>query len=228
MFQERQIHYRVRHPQYNDYTLENDIALLRLESPVNTSVYVPACLPGPGADYVDKMVWVLGWGRLAESGQVADTLQELEIKVVDDATCASAMGASSIFPAQMICAGGELGKDGCQGDSGGPLMYNDQERWELTGLTSWGIGCARQGLYGVYAEVTRKFVRTLHSYKTTFICVTFQIIWIGSGTPFQTMSKIVTLIVTIFIVIDRSSVIEYSEYINPNKVFICDTVGRHF
>ena len=107
---------------------------------------------------MDKMVWVLGWGRLAESGQVADILQELEIKVVDDTTCAAAMGSGDIFPAEMLCAGGELGKDGCQGDSGGPLMYEDQERWELAGLTSWGIGCARQGLYGVYAEVPRKCV----------------------------------------------------------------------
>ena len=160
MFQERKINYRVRHPEYNDYTLVNDIALLRLEAPVNTSVYIPACLPGPGADYVDKMVWVLGWGRLAESGQVADILQELEIKVVDDTTCAAAMGSGDIFPAEMICAGGERGKDGCQGDSGGPLMYDDQDRWELAGLTSWGIGCARQGLYGVYAEVPREFGST--------------------------------------------------------------------
>ena len=29
----------------------------------------------------------------------------------------------SVVTDDMVCAGGEEGKDACQGDSGGPLMY---------------------------------------------------------------------------------------------------------
>ena len=29
----------------------------------------------------------------------------------------------SVVTDDMVCAGGEQGKDACQGDSGGPLMY---------------------------------------------------------------------------------------------------------
>ena len=79
--QERGISERIRHPDYDDWTFRNDLALLKLATPVNTSVYVPTCLPAPDTDYTGSNVWVLGWGRTQEGGEVSDTLQELEMAV---------------------------------------------------------------------------------------------------------------------------------------------------
>lgn len=53
--------------------------------------------------------------------------------------------------ASMLCAGlPRGGRNSCGGDSGGPLVINGV----LHGLVSFGIGCARPGIPGVYARVS--------------------------------------------------------------------------
>jgi secreted trypsin-like serine protease len=58
----------------------------------------------------------------------------------------------------MICAGFDFGgKDTCQGDSGGPLTRKNSEGkyTVLTGITSFGIGCADPFFFGVYTRVSK-------------------------------------------------------------------------
>ena len=47
-----------------------------------------------------------------------------------------------------------------QGDSGGPLTYKSGGQHILIGATSWGRGCAQDGMYGVYASISyfRKWI----------------------------------------------------------------------
>ena len=81
--------------------------------------------------------------------------------------CRSQGYASSQITDSMMCAA-DPGKDACQGDSGGPLMGVEPStnRIYLAGVVSWGVGCGREDLPGVYAKVSN-YVPWIQSYIDT-------------------------------------------------------------
>ena len=79
---------------------------------------------------------------------------KVDVLVFDHASCTTNYFEefSRNVTETMLCAGFKQGgKDSCQGDSGGPLV-DDQK--VLTGLVSWGYGCARANYPGVYTRVS--------------------------------------------------------------------------
>ncbi|CAH3180407.1 unnamed protein product, partial [Porites lobata] len=143
-------HHSYRKP----YGMAHDIAMVKLSRPatLNKAVNI-ACLPGSGGDVADgKMCWVTGFGRLASGGAMPTALMQVSVPVVSEASCRQAYGSS--IHDSMVCAGlKEGGKDSCQGDSGGPMVCEQNGKFFLEGVVSWGVGCASPGKYGVYSNV---------------------------------------------------------------------------
>ena len=91
-------------------------------------------------------------GTTTEGGPCPDVLQKVAVPIVADDECRAAYGEGDILDS-MICAGVEAGGvDSCQGDSGGPMVCDGGSY--LCGIVSWGYGCARPGIPGVYTEVS--------------------------------------------------------------------------
>merc|ERR1712064_52062 len=116
-------------------------------------------LPYDGEEYsAGTMCTVSGWGTTSEGGSLASVLMKVDVPVVSDDDCRDSYGQNDIADS-MICAGlDEGGKDSCQGDSGGPFMCGN----ELSGVVSWGYGCAEAGYPGVYTK-TSYFVDWVNS-----------------------------------------------------------------
>ncbi|OQV18579.1 Solute carrier organic anion transporter family member 4C1 [Hypsibius exemplaris] len=80
-------------------------------------------------------------------------LNEVRLPVLSPDICRLSYGTR--LTDDMLCAGFmEGGKDACQGDSGGPFVCQQDNRWVLHGVTSWGDGCASPNFPGLYARVT--------------------------------------------------------------------------
>ena len=109
--QSRRMHSFVFHPLYNKTTHENDIALIRLTTPLDLSdsSVTPICLPS--ADYPDDYPEVgtevvsIGWGEL-KIGTMPDELQEVSLKIMDK----SSIHCSHLQNNQTQLCAGDLGK----------------------------------------------------------------------------------------------------------------------
>lgn len=153
----------IKHENYDDDTLDNDIALIKLAKAVNKELI---SLGRPEFNSAGTLSTVVGWGNIRSTDdggfETPEVLQEVDVPVVSQNVCQS--GLDEVVPPfydvsltdNMICAGfSEGGKDACQGDSGGPMIVKDASaNYVQNGIVSWGIGCAKPKAFGVYTRVS--------------------------------------------------------------------------
>ncbi|KAM3831126.1 plasma kallikrein [Vipera latastei] len=113
------------HPRYEFAETGYDIALLKLDRPMNFS------------------------------GSITDMLQKVKIPLIPNAECQFQYPEHIITDKMLCAGYSGGGKDACQGDSGGPLSCKFENSWYVVGITSWGEGCARPGQPGVYTNVAK-------------------------------------------------------------------------
>lgn len=150
------------HEEYgNRASYDSDIMLIKLASDVEFNDNIqPVCLPTLGEKSVEGTeCYVTGWGTLSAGGYLADDLMQVMVPIMSPETCTQGGWYSEqSITENMICAGYAEGeKDSCQGDSGGPLVCHNNGAWTLSGVVSWGEGCAYEHKPGVYAN-TANFV----------------------------------------------------------------------
>ncbi len=158
------------HDRYDPTTINNDIALLRLErEPLGVTPIAIA-----PSDLLDAAIsaaapaYMLGRGQQepvapgddAPPTPIEYVLFEVAVPLVSNQVCTRAIqqvlgtGTPSPVTDAMVCAGRPEGNVGtCFGDSGGPMILFDGKTPYLGGITSWGIGCGQPGLYDVMTRV---------------------------------------------------------------------------
>jgi len=139
------------HPKYDANTVDYDVAVLTLSTPLTFSADIAAAsLVASGSEPTSgESVTVIGWGTTSEGGSVSTNLRQVSVPVVSLATCKNDYAQAGTITARMFCAAAS-GKDSCNGDSGGPIINTSTKT--LLGGVSWGQGCAEAGFPGVYSD----------------------------------------------------------------------------
>ncbi|NP_001037053.1 phenoloxidase-activating factor 2-like [Bombyx mandarina] len=165
-YQDRTVKEIVIHKDFNKGNLFYDIALLFLETPVDSAPNVGvACLP-PARERAPAGVrcFATGWGKdkFGKEGRYQVIMKKVDVPVVDRNTCQSQLRRTRLgrffqLHSTFMCAGGEPDKDTCRGDGGSPLVCPidyEKNRYVQYGIVAWGIGCGEDGTPGVYVDVS--------------------------------------------------------------------------
>ncbi|XP_043070266.1 serine protease grass-like [Drosophila grimshawi] len=151
------------HENYSRDSAENDIALIKLSTDVESSFSIrPICLP---VNYTlqqeaehKEIFRVTSWGATERSIH-SDVPMETAVVWQNRSLCQNVYGQS--MKSSHICAG-SFQKDSCEGDSGGPLfyptVYNGVQRMVQFGIVSYGSTSCVDGNPGVYTNVA-SFIR---------------------------------------------------------------------
>jgi secreted trypsin-like serine protease len=153
----------ISHEAYDPRTSDNDIALLHVTGPIPSELKTAvAATPEHDKQYVFPLgdAVVIGWGATEEGGGTTPQLMRVWVDIQDSELCEA--NYKEVIPNleitdNMLCAGlPEGGQDSCQGDSGGFLgaPLGNGEYVQL-GVVSFGVGCARPKLFGVYTRVAK-------------------------------------------------------------------------
>uniref|UniRef100_A0A3B4T3H1 trypsin n=1 Tax=Seriola dumerili TaxID=41447 RepID=A0A3B4T3H1_SERDU len=134
----------IRHYQYQHWTFDNDIMLLKVRA--GRGICAKEIHPATNC-LLPKTATFSGWGvTWLNSYRLSPVLRSVSVDIFSNCWYYYYFRITE----NMICAGSIYGgKDSCQGDSGGPLVCNGK----FEGIVSWGIGCAYAYFPGVYTKV---------------------------------------------------------------------------
>jgi secreted trypsin-like serine protease len=142
----------IRSAGFRDETRGRDWAVIKLDHPLDLPVLPLTKDANDRGEFV-----VMGWGQTREDSLKQERrLRFATVPTVPDEKCASEYHKANVklVAGESICAG-KPGVDTCQGDSGGPMVGMDATgQWVQVGIVSWGLGCARDGYPGVYAQIS--------------------------------------------------------------------------
>lgn len=155
----------IPHPEYKRSVNYNDVAILKLSTPVRMASNVrPICIQTKSLDSMNVQsnitFIVIGWGATSFDEDGSTKLMKTPgLNLVDRESCAKSFDGFGKLPRgldeNMLCildSNVTRRADACQGDSGGPLLMFTGSSHSIVGITAFGQNCGGP-IPGVYTAV---------------------------------------------------------------------------
>ncbi|XP_077275503.1 transmembrane protease serine 9 [Temnothorax americanus] len=144
----------VMHENFDKYVYFNDIALMKLKSPVEFGEkLLPIALPEKENEELQDGIHcvVTGWKRTLGTSPNGAQLAAAAVAIVNQRTCGATMPSYKPLSRDMLCAANVTHpSETCQGDLGAPLVSSQM----LIGILSYGLGCETRIHPGVYTRIS--------------------------------------------------------------------------
>ncbi|CAG2170896.1 unnamed protein product [Oppiella nova] len=146
----------------------NDIALYKTDVPIKYMINERTgryqinsiCLPRADHEMPDEAL-IAGWGQTSKDSYTSQVIQKLVVPLYPTDQCRLNYQNIGDITQNMVCFGGQGGRDSCMGDSGGPLIEAVGNRAYIIGIVSYGVACAESSFPTVYTKVSR-YVDWIH------------------------------------------------------------------
>lgn len=148
------------HPEYDQNTLHNNIALVKLPQQldlVNGRLRSVALPSGPLLQdrLVGNRTRVAGWG-IANNQNISETLNFADLQIIDNGSCRRVFGAARVIDS-VICGLGWFNRNQaiCGGDSGSALVTHYNGQWTQVGIASFGaLNACDRGFPSAFTRVS--------------------------------------------------------------------------
>lgn len=150
----------VNHPEYNQDTLNNDVSLLKIPTPLDLTGGTLRSVRLPygqlnDQQFIGNRSRVAGWG-IDNTGTYSNRLNFVDMAVIDNPTCADVFGDELVIDG-VLCASGYKGREQglCGGDSGSALVALHEGQWIQIGIGAFGaLEACEQGHPSGFTRVT--------------------------------------------------------------------------
>ncbi|EDV96776.1 serine protease 1 [Drosophila grimshawi] len=140
----------VEHPDYDDDTMDNDVALIRTPSVSYTDLIQSVTLPDSRDNrYEGSWSTSCGWGLTSNDGPMAKKLKCGDFHIISNDQCSEEIGD---VDDNVLCVSTSEGVSTCEGDSGGPLLSTDDH--VLIGINSFVIEDCESGFPAGFTRVS--------------------------------------------------------------------------
>ncbi len=125
------------HEQYNDQTLINDVALLKLSTAITSVSPMPVNSSVVGSNWIGRELQVVGYGITSSNGSDSGYKRTADMTIAE------------VYQEVVILEDFQEWQNVCSGDSGGGALYNDAGSWKLVGINSFTYGNCEDAQAGV-------------------------------------------------------------------------------